>query len=373
MLESVRPARPDDRAAAARAAWLERQEAARRGAPAAPSAPAAAGTATPGQKGSPGKLLIFSSVTGHVPVGDVQRSTARTPEQRENERVAELERALEAERAREERPQEAGSDVSAPPPAAPGSESGVLSAPVAPAPPELDPAQLSSETTSVPAGSWANAEDLPVVRRSLDADGNGRPEEVRYFEIETDALLRREEDRDLDGNTDAWSRYEQGVLVERVLDTNADGRPDEWEFYANGRMTLREIDSDQDGARETSFRYRNDSLAEVRRDTDADGSVDRVENFEHRRRVQLVEDANRDQRMDTWTTYGVVDGQEVVARIERDPQGRGKPSVFESYRAEAGKPVLEKREEDVDGDGAIDVTQEFERDGTPVAEQVSPL
>jgi hypothetical protein len=77
--------------------------------------------------------------------------------------------------------------------------------------------------------------------------------------------------------------------------------------------------------------------------------------------------------MDTWTTYRVVGGEEVVARIERDPQGRGKPSVFESYRAAPGGPVLEKREEDVDGDGAIDVTQEFERDGTPVAEPVEPL
>jgi len=374
VFESVRPARPDDRAAAARLAWLERQAAARRGEP-APSSPAlaAAGAAATSEMGSPGKLLIFSSVTGHVPVGDVRRSTARTPEEREKERVAELERALEAEREREERPQETGSEVSSPPPADSGSGASVLSAPAAPALPELDPAQLSSETTSVPAGSWTNTQDLPVVRRSLDADGNGRPEEIRYFDVETNALLRREEDRDLDGNTDAWSRYERGSLVEHVIDTNADGRPDEWEFYANGRMTLREIDSDQDGARETSFRYRNDSLAEVRRDSDGDGSVDRVENFEHRKRVQVIEDANRDQRMDTWTTYRVVGGQEVVARIERDPQGRGKPSVFETYRAAPGKPVLEKREEDVDGDGAIDVTQEYERDGTPVPERVSPL
>jgi hypothetical protein len=376
VLESVRPARPDDRAAAARAAWLERQAAARRSPPAA----AAATPATPGQPGSgetqhgsPGKLLIFSSVTGHVPVGDVRRSTARTPEQREEERVAELERALEAERAREQRPEEAGSEAPGSRRTAPGIEPSVLSAPVAPTPPELDPAQLTSETTSVPAGSWANAEDLPVVRRSLDADGNGRPEEVRYFEIGSDVLLRREEDRDLDGNTDAWSRYERGVLVERVLDTNADGRPDEWEFYAGGRMTLREIDGDHDGSRETAYQYRNDTLAEVRRDTDADGAVDRVESFEHRQRVQLIEDANRDQRMDTWTTFRVIGGEQVVARIERDPQGRGKPSVFESYRAAPGKPVLEKREEDVDGDGAIDVTQEFEPDGTPTEGPVSPL
>ena len=35
----------------------------------------------------------------------------------------------------------------------------------------------------------------------------------------TDELLRREEDRDLDGNTDTWTRYERGVAVERVLDS----------------------------------------------------------------------------------------------------------------------------------------------------------
>jgi hypothetical protein len=372
VLESVRPGRPDDRAAAARAAWLERQAAARRGQPAA-SPPATAAPAGPTQQGTPGKLLIFSSVTGHVPVDDVQRSTARTPEQRENERVAELERALEAEREREQRPQEAGSEAPGSAKPASGPQLSVLSAPVAPSPPELDPARLSSQTTSVPAGSWGNAADLPVVRRSLDADGNGRPEEVRYFEVETDALLRREEDRDLDGNTDAWSRYEQGALVERVLDTNADGRPDEWEYYANGRMTLRELDGDHDGNKDVSYHYRFDSLSEVRRDTDGDGAVDRVENYEHRQRVQLVEDANRDQRMDTWTTYRVVQGEEVVARIERDPQGRGKPTVFESYRAAPGKPVLEKREEDLDGDGVIDTTQEYQRDGTPAPTPVEPL
>jgi hypothetical protein len=374
VLESVRPGRPDDRAAAARLAWLERQAAARSGKP-APTAPAtpAADAASAIQKGSPGKLLIFSSVTGHVPVGDVQRSTARTPEQRENERVAELERALEAEREREERPQDAGAEVSAPPPARPGSASGVLSAPSAPATPELGPAQLVSQSASLPAGSWGNAQDLPVVRRSLDADGNGRPEEIRYYDVETDALLRREEDRDLDGNPDAWSRYEGGALVERVIDSNADARPDEWEFYSNGRMTLREVDSDQDGSKDVFYVYRNDTLAEVRRDTDADGAVDRVESFERRRRVQVIEDTNRDQRMDTWTSYRVVRGEEVVARIERDPNGRGKPSVFETYRAAPGKPVLEKREEDVDGDGAIDVTQEFEPDGTPIPESAAPL
>jgi hypothetical protein len=35
--------------------------------------------------------------------------------------------------------------------------------------------------------------------------------------------------------------------------------------------------------------------------------------------------------------------------------------------------VLEKREEDVDGDGAIDVTKDYQRDGSPSPEPVAPL
>jgi hypothetical protein len=47
--------------------------------------------------------------------------------------------------------------------------------------------------------------------------------------------------------------------------------------------------------------------------------------------------------------------------------------VFETYRAAPGPPVLEKREEDVDGDGTIDVTQQYEPDGTLARPQASPL
>jgi hypothetical protein len=246
-------------------------------------------------------------------------------------------------------------------------------APAAPPLPEIDRTQFVCEPTSVPAGSWDNAEDLPVVRCSLDRDGNGRPEEIRYYDVETNELLRREEDRDLDGNTDTWSRYEHGELVTRVLDTDADGRPDEWETYASGRMTERDVDSDHDGNKDAIYIYRYDSLVEVRRDTNADGKIDHVEHFEHRMRVQAIDDTNGDERMDTWTTYQVVAGQQVVVRIERDPKGLGKPTVFETYAASPGPPVLLKREEDLDGDGTIDVTRQFEPSGAAVPEKPAPL
>ena len=322
------------------AAWLERQAAARRGAP-APSAPApaAAGAATAIEKGTPGKLLIFSSVTGHVPVGDVQRSDgahARSSA-RTSAWPSSSGRSRRSARARSAR-RAPGADVSARRQRRPAAESAVLVGARRAAAPR---ARSGTARRARPPACRREAGTTPRISRSCAAasiaDGNGRPEEVRYFDVETNALLRREEDRDLDGNTDTWSRYERGALVERVLDTNADGRPDEWEFYANGRMTLREVDAITTASKDAIYRYRNDSLAEVRRDTDADGAIDHVENFEHRQRVQMIDDANRDERMDTWTTYRVVDGQEVVVRIERDTQGRGKPNVFETYRAAPGQ------------------------------------
>ena len=74
--------------------------------------------------------------------------------------------------------------------------------------------------------------------------------------------------------------------------------------------------------------------------------------------------------MDTWTTYRVVDGEEVVARIERDTGGSGKPDVFETFDARGGKAVLTKREEDKDGDGNIDITSIYEN-GKLVKREIS--
>ena len=64
------------------------------------------------------------------------------------------------------------------------------------------------------------------------------------------------------------------------------------------------------------------------------------------------------------TTAEVVpffDGVEMIARIEKDETGDGKPNVFETYKPVNGEAVLAKREEDKNGDGAIDVTSIYEK------------
>jgi hypothetical protein len=48
-------------------------------------------------------------------------------------------------------------------------------------------------------GAWGNDEKLDVLARSVDADRDGKPEEVRYFDAVSGQMLRHEVDRDYDG------------------------------------------------------------------------------------------------------------------------------------------------------------------------------
>ena len=50
----------------------------------------------------------------------------------------------------------------------------------------------------------------------------------------------------------------------------------------------------------------------------------------------------------------------MISHIERDSKDRGKPDVFESFDTLSGKPVISKREQDVNGNGKIDITSIYE-------------
>jgi len=234
-------------------------------------------------------------------------------------------------------------------------------APSAPRDRDLPRAIFEKELLIISEGTWGNEDPLDVIRLNLDADRDGKPEQVRYIERRSGKIVRKEQDRDYDGTLDVWQDYEEGQLVARVIDSDGDGRPDTWEQYADGRMTSRAIDRDNDDVKDAFYRYRGDSLVEERHDSDNDGRIDRRVSYEQRRRTRAEEDRDRDGRMDTWTTYRVVNGDEVVARVERDTKGGGKPDVFETYDTQSGKAVLSKREEDVNGDGTIDVTSIYEK------------
>lgn len=229
-------------------------------------------------------------------------------------------------------------------------------APTAPGDRDLPRAIFEEKPLIVSKGTWGNDDLLDVIRLSLDADRDGKPEQIRYIERRSGKIVRKEQDRDYDGTLDSWHDYEDGQLAARVIDADGNGRPDAWEQYTGRRMTSRAIDRDNDDVKDAFYRYQGDSLVEERHDSDNDGRIDRRVFYEQRRRTRAEEDRNRDGRMDTWTTYRVVNGDEVVARVESDSKGRGKPDVFETYDTQGGQTVLSKREEDVNGDGKIDVT-----------------
>jgi hypothetical protein len=242
-------------------------------------------------------------------------------------------------------------------------------APLAPRDRDLPEYIFDTDTVTVRRGEWGNDRELEVTRRSLDADRDGQPEELRFFDAQG-AYLRKEEDRDYDGRMDAWSSFRGGELATREVDTDGDGAPDVFERYARGRMSSREIDRNQDGKRDAFYEYQNDSLVSERHDTDYDGRVDFRVTYRDRRRVQSEEDADKDGRFDTWTTY-VTDGdRDAIDRIERDQTGDGKRDTFEVYHQKDGETVLARREEDKNADGVIDITSIYE-DGKLVRREIS--
>jgi hypothetical protein len=234
------------------------------------------------------------------------------------------------------------------------------SAPPAPEERELPLGIFDRQDVDVPAGTWGNEQALHLRKLSLDADGDGKLELVRYVDPKTGEILRQEEDRNYDGVTDAWSEYRGGRIVLRVLDGNDDGNPDAWEHYRDGRLSLRELDRDDDGVRDVFYRYSGDALIQEKHDADNDGTVDLVISYERKLRVRSEEDVDRDGRIDTWTIYVSPSGSEQISRIERDNNGRGFADTFDVFETREGKAVLVRREEDVNGDGKIDVVSFYE-------------
>jgi antitoxin component YwqK of YwqJK toxin-antitoxin module len=234
-------------------------------------------------------------------------------------------------------------------------------APPAPTLRTLDSELFDQSKATIEKGQWGDNPKLRVSKRALDADRDGRPEEIRYFDEATGQLLRVELDRNYDGTIDSWTTYKDGAVVRRELDENGDGKPDAFETYANGIMTSREVDRDGDGVRDAFYVYQGDALVEERHDSDNDGKIDLVIHYENKVRVLTEEDTNHDGQIDVWTHYAKDgNGNEVVTKVERDKSGRGKPDTFETFAQQNGKTVLTRREEDANGDGKVDIISVYE-------------
>lgn len=328
----------------------------------------------PDEGSRPGRMLIYSAITGHVRLDDQPaydpRGSYGSPAEREAARARSIEKEIEQEIEKQEElevSETAGvqSGVAVPPPPDPATTGGSpasseLDAPQAPQLRKIPTTLLDSKEMVIPAGQWQNRRELRVVRRSVDANKDGDPEDVRYYDAGTGLLLRTETDRDSDGTRDAWISYENGEPVVQVIDDDGDGRPDAWERYENGLLSARTLDQDGDGVRDTFFRYADGQLVEKLRDANNDGTTDRTESYAERRRTRVEEDRSLNGAIDTWITFQWLDGREVVASIQRDTRDSGRPDTFETYETLDGETRLSSKEEDVDGDGTIDIISTYE-------------
>ena len=232
-------------------------------------------------------------------------------------------------------------------------------APRAPVDRDLPIAIFDSEEIEVPPGTFGNSDPMVIIKRSLDADRDGHPEQIRYVDKSTGKMIRKEADRDYDGALDLWQTYVGDSLDERTLDTNNDGRVDTWERYRGGRLIERVIDRNGNGGKDAFYTFSDGSLIEERHDRNDDGRPDLIVTYQDRMKIRSREDRSGDGQIDTWTTYTVVNGKELPAVIKRDSDGSGKVDIIETFEMSSGKPILAKRKEDTNGDGSIDVTSSY--------------
>jgi hypothetical protein len=256
---------------------------------------------------------------------------------------------------------EAGGGVTAPPlPAvnlAPRND--FRTAATTPVPRKIPLILFESEEIEIPPGQWDNAEPLTVIRKTLDADRDGIPEQIHFFDPKTGALIRRNADRSYDGKIDSWEQFADGSMIERRLDTNRDTRVDVWESYREGRMSERSVDRNDDGAKDAYFTYAGNTLAEERHDLNGDGQIDRIVIYRDGIKIRSQESREGDGHIDTWIEYAFVKGAEIPKRIERDSDGSGKVDMVETFNTSSGRSVILQREEDQDGDGEMDVKSSY--------------
>lgn len=333
-----------------------------------------------------GTLLVYAAVTGEVPMlggGDPNPPDARNEQRREREmeeqidaevwgRGSDLEDEIDVELFRQEQllreiekeqaatREEQRAPVETPRAPTLAASTGARAAPAAPAEPALPRALFEARRVRVASGVFGNERELQVIELSLDADGDGSPEILRFHDPETDELIRSERDSDFDGRIDVWDDYAAGEFRKRRVDRDGDGHADLWEEYAEGWMTRRKVDRNGDGSVNEYYQWSGGSLLVERHDPDGDGQLNRVIRYQDGLRVRAEEDLDADGRMDRVTTYANADGAEVAVRIERDSNGDGSMDVIESYAAVTGPPVLLRREEDRDADGRVDVTSIYE-------------
>jgi len=160
-----------------------------------------------------------------------------------------------------------------------------------------------------------------VVRVALASDGS---EAARYFFAAGESVpILRAEDTNRDGRADRWIAYQERTRREVWEDTRGSGVPDvHLVFGADGIPLERiEIDGNGNGRTDRVIRYSDGSLRSEAYDTDGDGVLDRFDRFDSQGDVAIrEEDLDGDGQVDMTSSYR---GGRLLDRTSRDPVPAG--------------------------------------------------
>lgn len=194
-----------------------------------------------------------------------------------------------------------------------------------------------------------------LVRKERDVNGDGKPDTIRHYDP-TGRLLRQEEDSRLDGRLDTWTFYEDGHPARKESDTNGDGTVDLWAFYDGPDDLVRtEADTDHDGHRDRVVLYAQGEMVEEQHYSPGLNPPRLRITYAKGEPTRKDEDTNRDGRTDRVTEY---DEAGRVTKVSRNPTDDGTFTLFAYYQPKT-EAVL-REEEDLDGDGGIDVISYYE-------------
>jgi hypothetical protein len=171
---------------------------------------------------------------------------------------------------------------------------------------------------------------VPEVTPSVDR--------IKESELPEEGLVLQEIDMDGDGRTDVFNYFRERsaasrLRVKRKADLNLDGQID----------AISEFDEEGELERELW-------------DSDFDGSLDWTDHYQGGVRVMAEMDTNYDGRSDIWFYYVKGDdGRPRIDRKERDTNGDGLIDFWERFDAEGN---VTRTGRDVDGDGKMDERSE---------------
>ncbi len=149
-----------------------------------------------------------------------------------------------------------------------------------------------------------------LVVEYLDADGDGQPDIIRYFEEFEDPrdpqrtrrrLRRMEIDANTDGKINVRRHYDEFGNVQREEnDMNLDGEMDSIIYFVGGERARKELYDTETGQIIERRIYYDGALVRVEKDLNRNGNVDSWEYYEDGILMRIGRDTVGDGAADTW-------------------------------------------------------------------------